>query len=91
MFQSEMDIIDWSLVFAPTISIFLMIVMIVLMLFFYLKHDKFMIILLIYLFSLIIGIQSISISTFPLNPYFQLFFILFQTLILLYDALKTFR
>lgn len=55
---------------------------IVLMLFLYVKYFVYELIVVILLFSLIIGVYSISITpTMPLTPWFQIFFILFQFVI----------
>jgi hypothetical protein len=90
IYQDTMNVIDWSQVFAPVIVLFMMVMLIILMIYFMKVKDKFSIILLIYFFSLAVGIGSINIPTFPLNPYFQIFFILFMSLLLLNDAIKTF-
>lgn len=61
------------------IPILIMIFLILLMLVFYAKWRSFLPMLIIELFSLIIGIQALSIPDVPLTPYFQFFFLLFQT------------
>lgn len=90
MYQESLSVIDWSDIFAPSLIIFMMIILIILMVFFRMKSDKFTIILVIEMFSVIIGGASVYIETFPLNPYFQLFFIVFQSVIFFKDAIDTF-
>lgn len=71
------------------ISISMLVFLMVLMLFMYYskKRIEFIPILIIFLFSLIMGINSLSID-FPLTPYFQLFFMLFQTIFFVLAALN---
>jgi len=65
--------------------------LIILMLFLYKKINKFLPTLILFLFSLIIGISSITIITLPFIPYFSLFFILFQTSIFIIKSLKIYN
>ena len=61
-------------------SIIFIILLIVLMIYCYVKIKRFLPILLVFLFSIIIGILSFSGSYLPFTPWFQLFFMLFQTI-----------
>jgi len=54
---------------------------IVLMLYFYTQIKRLLPIIAIYLFSIIIGMYSMSLIDFPFTPMFQLFFILFQSIL----------
>lgn len=51
-----------------------------LMIFFYLKKRNWIIILIIFLFSLIFGVMSLSAVDIPFTPYAQIFFLLFQSI-----------
>lgn len=61
------------------------------MIFLYVKLQIFPLILLIELISLIIGVVSIQLQYNPFTPYFQLFFILFQTVFFLKTAINYFH
>lgn len=52
------------------------------------KYQYFMLSIIIELFSLIIGGMAITIQEFPLTPYFQIFFIIFQSGIFLIMGIK---
>jgi len=62
-------------------SIIFLVILMVLMMYFYKKVRRLLPIIVIFLFSIIIGIYSISIVGLPFTPWFQLFFILFQSVI----------
>lgn len=83
----DMNQLDWSLVLIPFLSIFIIIVLLLLMLYLYLKARNFLIILVVYLFSLIIGISSLTTLYIPFTPFIQIFFILFQTVIFILTAI----
>lgn len=70
-----------------TIGIILL--MIFLMLFLYLKTREFIPILFVYCFSLLLGVISFSVSRIPFTPYIQIFFMLFQTIIFYLVCTKT--
>jgi len=63
-------------------SILFLIVLMVIMFYFYTKIKKLLPIIAVFLFSLIIGLYSLSSMAFPFTPWFQLFFILNQTIFL---------
>ena len=86
----QMDSLDWNMVFAPFINIFILIFFIALMLIFYYKFRIYLIILTIFLFSIVIGIQSISVNETPFTPYLQIFFILFQSIIFIKFTLEAY-
>lgn len=53
------------------------------MVYFYLRVRKFLVILTVFLFSIVFGISALFIASFPFTPYFQLFFIAFQSVMFL--------
>lgn len=77
--------------FDGLMGLIVLILLMILMLMLYLKARYFLPILVVFLFSLIMGINAMSISNFPLTPNFQIFFITFQTIIFIKTAIDLFR
>ena len=75
----------------PLMTFFGIIFLFALMLYCYMKVRIFLVILVIYLFSLIIGFSALNESIIPFTPYLQLFFLVFQTIIFIIVALEVFR
>jgi len=73
-----------GLMFAHFILIF---VLIILMIYFSKRIKYYTVIIVIYLFSLIIGFESLAHPHIPFTPMFELFFIIFQTSIFIHIAL----
>lgn len=73
------------------ISLLILVFLMCLMLFLYYTKGRrqFLPILIIYLFSIIIGIGSFSIQL-PLTPYFQIMFLLFQSIYFVLTGLDAF-
>jgi len=86
-FQFTFDI---TALLTPIIAVIVLILLMVIMVYLYNKHRIFLPILTVYLFSMIIGVMSIEIVDFPFTPYFQTFFILFQTIFLLITSIQVF-
>lgn len=72
-------------------SIFLLSSLSIGMIYFYIKLRVFLIILTVFLFSVVFGITSLGIYLFPFTPYLQVFFIVFQSTILLKTSLETYE
>jgi len=74
-------------------SILFLLILMVLMIYFYSRHkyQYFLPILVVFLFSLIIGFYSLASKGFPFTPYFQLFFMLIQTVFFILHALEFFK
>jgi len=91
--QEQMDIVDWNDIIMPFLAIFILIILILLMLFLYLKPFtyNYLIILTVFLFSLIIGMESMSYQYLPFNPYFSILFLLIQTIIFLISSIKIYE
>lgn len=68
----------------------MLIVMIVLMSFVFAKWQIFLVALVIELFSLIFGVYALGIAI-PLAPYFQIFFIMYQSTIFLLISSKAYK
>lgn len=77
--------------FYPIMTFFGIIFLFGLMIFCYLKIRIFWIIIIIELFSLIIGFNSFNESVIPFTPYLQIFFLIFQTAIFLLTAIQVFE
>ena len=72
----------------PILDVGVLITFIILMMYVYAKFRIFPLILLIMLISLIIGVSSIQLAYNPFTPYFQVFFILFQTVFFLKTSIE---
>ena len=68
-------------------AILITLVLMSLMVFFCYKTEEFEPALVIFLFSIVGGIISFSESKIPFTPYFQIFFMLFQTVLFILKAL----
>jgi len=86
-----MEILDWSIVLEPFIALFILIILMIIMTILYLKIRLFLPILVVFLFSLIIGINSMSYDYIPFNPYFSIFFILFQSVFFIETSLQQYN
>lgn len=88
--QNEMTSLDWNVVFAPALNIFILVLFIALMLIAYYKIKRFIVVLFIFLFSLIIGVLAISTVELPFNPYLPIFFMLLQTIFFIMFTLEVY-
>lgn len=88
--QEEMSSLDWSTVFAPALNIFILVFLIALMLIAYYKIKRFIVVLFIFLFSIVIGILAISTAELPFNPYLPIFFILLQGIFFIMFTLEVY-
>ena len=77
----------------PVLSILILFVLMGLMVFFYTRHAYmfFLPILSVFLFSLVIGVSSIAESNIPFTPYFQMFFLLIQTVFFMLHTFEFFK
>lgn len=71
-------------------TIGIMVLLLILMIYFYVKVRRFLPILVIFVFSLIIGMASLS-SLVPFFPWFNIFFILFQSIIFMLTSLDLYN
>lgn len=69
----------------------ILVLLIYLMLYLYLKTEDFEPMLIIFLFSLVIGTMSLSVIDIPFTPWFQIFFMLFQAVLFLLKALEYYQ
>ena len=69
-------------------SILGLVIMMILMIYAYKKIRRFLPVLIIFLFSIVLGMMAMSVLGIPFTPWFQLFFILFQTIIFYYSVIE---
>jgi len=86
-----MEIIDWISVLEPFIALFILIILMILMIILYLKIRLFLVILVVFLFSIIIGVNAMTYESIPFNPYLSIFFILFQSAIFIETSLQQYQ
>lgn len=72
--------VDDFRVYEPMITVFMLIFIMIISVIIYLKARRWVLMLTVYLLSLILGIQALNVSL-PLAPYFQIFFIMFETIL----------
>ena len=89
--EDAMDILDWGSLFEPFLVLFVLIILMGLMILIYTKLRIWVISLVIFLFSLIFGMMSISYEFLPFTPYLSIFFLLFQTVFFLLISMEMFK
>lgn len=78
--------------FEPMLSFAILLIFMILMLTIHIKvKEPFLLGLVVFLFSLIIGIGAMVESNIPFTPYIQIFFLLFQSAIFLLEALEKYK
>ena len=88
---NEMELLDWQIVLQPFLAIIILLILLTIMMVLYLKMSLYLPILVVFLFSLIIGANSIAIENIPLNPYLSIFFILFQSVMFIEKSLQQYK
>ena len=86
-----MEILDWITVLEPFIALFILLFLMILMIISYKYIRIWLVILILFLFSLIIGINSLSYEYIPFNPYTSILFILFQSVFFLKISLEVYK
>lgn len=86
-----MEVIDWTIVLQPFLGVFVLIILMIIMIILYWKIRIWLAILIVFLFSLIIGINSLSLEYIPFNPYFSIFFILFQSSFFIMRSIEIYK
>ena len=82
LFQNEL--------YSPLVSIFFMIILLAVMVILYIKLRIFLVILTVYAFSLIIGMMAFT-QQIPLTPYFEAFFLTFQSVMFLLTSVEAIK
>lgn len=85
----EADAIILSAWIAISLSILIFLMLLMLFMYYAKGRRQFLPILVVYLFSIILGMGSISIQ-FPITPYFQIFFMLFQSVYFILTTIDMF-
>lgn len=88
---NEMELLDWNIVLQPFLAIIILLILLIIMMILCLKTRLFLPILVVFLFSLIIGFNSIALENIPLNPYLSIFFILFQSVMFIETSLQQYK
>ena len=83
----QTSLIEFNIL-TPLVEIIFFIFLMVLMLYCNNKMDGFWLMSIILMFSVIIGLISITNMLLPFTPYIQSFFIIFQSIILLFKILN---
>jgi len=86
-----MEILDWNTVLQPFIALFILIILMIFMVILYKYVRIWVVILVLFLFSLIIGVYSLSYEYIPFNPYISILFILFQSIFFLVVSLEVYK
>jgi hypothetical protein len=84
LFQTDLMIIE------PLLATVILIVIMLFSTYFYLKTRNWIIETVIFLFSLIIGAIALSVPI-PMYPYFQMFFLIYQTIIFILTSLQMYE
>jgi len=82
---------DMDTFITPLISLLILFLLMIFMLALYLKVRIFLIILIVFLFSLVMGVSALENGNLPFTPYIQNFFLLFQTMIFLLTTFGVFK
>jgi len=86
-----MEVLDWNTILQPFIAIFILIILMIIMVILYKYVRIWLVVLVLFLFSLIIGIESISYEYIPFSPYISILFILFQSIFFLLVSLEVYK
>ena len=86
-----MEILDWNTVLQPFLGVFVLLILMVIMVILYWKIRIWIAILIVFLFSLIIGVNSLTLEYIPFNPYFSIFFILFQSSFFIVRSIEIYK
>ena len=72
----------------PILSVFILFLIMFITIILFLKIRIFLVILVVFLFSLVIGISALSETSIPFSPYLQIFFLLHQSIIFLITSIE---
>lgn len=87
----QLDTIDMFEIIEPILAFFIIAILMLIMVVIYIKIRNFLVITVIFLFSLIIGAISISIGNITFTPYIQIFFIMFQLSIFIITSIEAYK
>jgi len=75
----------------PILSILVILILLIFMIYLYMKMRVWPVMLIVYLFSLVIGMNSIATEHIPYTPYFQIFFLLIQSVIFIITSFELYK
>lgn len=87
----QLDMLDFNIILQPLLSVFMLVILMIIMVVIYIKVKIWLVILVLFLFSIIFGINAMTIESIPFNPYFSIFFILFQSCFFLLISLEVYK
>jgi len=79
----QTDLIQFTII-TPLIEFLFILFLLILMIYLYGKMEGYWLMIITLMFSVIIGVISITNFDLPFTPYIQLFFILFQLIIVIF-------
>lgn len=82
---------NYESIFSPIVSAFILVFLMVSMVYLYRYQRFFLLVFIVWLFSVVFGLISISNFWLPFTPYFQIFFMLIQTVYFFLTALDLFE
>jgi len=82
---------NYESIFSPIVSTFLIIFLMVAMVYLYRYQRFFLLIFIVWIFSIVIGLISIKNFWLPFSPYFQIFFMLIQSVYLFLTSINLFE
>lgn len=80
-----------NLDYNPLIAFFTLVLLMFLALYLYLKVRRFLLSVVVFVFSLIIGINALSQTDIPFTPMIQIFFLVFQICIILIMSVEAYN
>jgi len=86
-----MEVLNPNTILQPFLITFSLIILMIIMVYLYKKTKIWLVIFLMFLLSLLIGINIILLDYIPFNPYISIGFILFQFIFFILITIKIFK
>jgi len=86
-----MNTLDINTIVQPFILIFILIILMIIMVILYTRMKIWLVIFIMFILSLIIGINLLHLNYIPFNPYLSIGFILFQFIFLILISIKLYK
>jgi len=86
-----MEVLNPNTILQPFLITFSLIILMIIMVYLYKKTKIWLVIFLMFLLSLLIGINIILLDYIPFNPYISIGFILFQFIFFILITIKMFK
>ncbi|MGM0496044.1 MAG: hypothetical protein ACQERX_05230 [Bacillota bacterium] len=81
--ETTWDLLNYSSILTPLIEVFILIFLMLIMVYLYKNMRVVALMMICLMFSVIIGVISITNWSLPFTPYLQVFFILFQLILVI--------